>query len=338
MRKRLLKIAAGLILVIFIGGGVFYTITWYGFREEVRGAEFGVTFSMVMARQLGLEPRTVFDAILNDLGASSIRIPVYWNDIEKESGKFDFNEYDYFVQRSAEKGVKLILAVGQKLPRWPECFIPEWAVPFEEREFEEHLSKALREIVMRYRGSIAVERWQIENEPFHTFGAGCAKEKIKADIVDREIALIRSLDSRPVVLTDSGEQGFWPSALRRVEVLGISMYFENWNDILKAVPFPFGPGFYALKRKLFGAFYPEKKIIVSELQAEPWGPSLLPDFDFAFQKRLMNVDEFRRRVAYARRTGFDTFYLWGAEWWYWLSIKKNDSGIWEEAKYLFRNK
>lgn len=332
MRKRILKITAGFVLVIFIGGGVFYLITWYGFRKGVGGVEFGVTFSTVMARQLGLEPRGVFDAIVDDLGASRVRIPVYWNDVEPEEGKFEFGDYDYFIKKAEGAGAKLIIAVGRKLPRWPECYEPGWAQSQKSKVKGQKLTKYIETVVERYKVSPAIEMWQVENEPFHVYGADCASGKISSEFVDLEIALIRGLDNHPVMLTDSGEQGFWSSSLSRADVLGISMYYQVWNDILHVVRFPLGPGFYALKAKLFSFFYPDKKIIVSELQAEPWGPSLLPGYDIALQKELMNIAQFKNNIFYARRTGFDTFYLWGTEWWYWLKEKQNDSSLWEEAK------
>ena len=31
------------------------------------------------------------------------------------------------IEQAAIRNVKVILAVGQKLPRWPECYIPGWA-------------------------------------------------------------------------------------------------------------------------------------------------------------------------------------------------------------------
>ncbi len=336
MRKKILKIIADVLALVLFGAAIFYLITWYGFRTEREGIQFGVTFSTVMARQLGLEPRKVFDAIVDDLGVKKIRLPVYWSDIEKEPGNFDFGDYDYFIKKSEIRGAKITLAIGRKLPRWPECFIPEWAVFLEEREFEEYLSKALREIITRYRGNTAVERWQIENEPFHTFGAGCANQQISADTVDKEIALVRSLDNRPVMLTDSGEQGIWSSSLKRVDLVGISMYYQVWNDLFRVVYFPFGPGFYKLKAELFSRLYPGKKIIVSELQAEAWGPDLLPGYNPEFQKGLFDAARFREIIRRALRAGFDENYLWGAEWWFWLKEIQKDSSLWEEAKKLFR--
>lgn len=75
--------------------------------------------------------------------------------------------------------------------------------------------------------------------------------------------------------------------------------------------------------------------MVTELQVEPWGPSLLPGYSGEFQKKLMNAEQFRKNISYARRTGFGTFYLWGAEWWYWLKEKQSEPSLWEEAKKIF---
>lgn len=312
----------------------FFLVTWYGVSER-GSARYGVTFSTVMARELGLDSRETFDAIVDDLGARLIRLPVYWSDIERESGVFDFSEYDYFFARAEEKGVKLIPVVGRKLPRWPECHIPEWSKSLSASEFQKRVEAEIREVVARYASSPAVIRWQIENEPFHIYGAGCADKKISASDIDAEIALVRSLDSRPIMLTDSGEQGIWATSLSRAEYLGISMYYQVWNDTLKVVRFPFGPGFYRIKAWFVNLFYPDGKIIVSELQAEPWGPVLLPHFDLEFQLRLMNEKRFREVIRRARLAGFEENILWGAEWWFWLKKTENRPGMWEEAKKVF---
>lgn len=312
----------------------FFLVTWYGVPER-GNVKYGVTFSTVMARELGLDPRETYDAILDDLKTRLIRLPVYWNDIEKEDGVFDFSEYDYFFARAEEKEAKLIPVVGRKLPRWPECHIPEWSKSLSREEFQKRVEAEIRAVVSRYAASPAVIRWQIENEPFHIYGAGCADKKISASDIDAEIALVRSLDSRPIMLTDSGEQGIWATSLSRAEYLGISTYYQVWNDTLKVVRFPFGPGFYRMKAWLVNLFYSDGTIIVSELQAEPWGPVLLPHFDLEFQLRLMNEKRFREVIRRSRLAGFEENILWGAEWWYWLKKTQNNASMWEEAKKVF---
>jgi len=49
----------------------------------------------------------------------------------------------------------------------------------------------------------------------------------------------------------------------------------------------------------------------------------------------MNPEQFKKMVGFASGTGFDEFYLWGTEWWYWMKEKHNDPRIWDIAKILF---
>lgn len=322
--------------IIIILAGIYFYIAEGSFLKEREDISFGVTFSTIMTRQLDLEPKAVFGAIADDLHVKKIRIPVYWNDVESEKGKFDFSEYDYFVKKSEDKGIKLILAVGRKLPRWPECFRPEWSKNLPENEFENAVDNQIKIIVERYANSSSVVMWQIENEPFHVFGAECAEGKIKTEYVDREIELVRLFDpNRPIMLTDAGKAGAWWTTLRRVDTLGVTMYYQVWNPRRGVVWSTFGPGLFWVKRKILEPFFPGKKMIVAELQAEPYGPTLLPDYGLDLQKRLMNVDRFRETIRRARKAGFPENYLWGAEWWYWLKEKQNDASMWEEARTLF---
>ena len=49
----------------------------------------------------------------------------------------------------------------------------------------------------------------------------------------------------------------------------------------------------------------------------------------------MDLERFQKNIKFAKKTGLDEFYLWGAEWWYWLKTKHDKPEIWEEAKKLF---
>jgi len=48
----------------------------------------------------------------------------------------------------------------------------------------------------------------------------------------------------------------------------------------------------------------------------------------------MNPEKFADILEYARGTRYDTQYLWGAEWWYWLHLQ-GESDMWEMGKELF---
>ena len=95
------------------------------------------------------------------------------------------------------------------------------------------------------------------------------------------------------------------------------------------------PSYYWLKAKIIEKLL-KKKVICVELQVEPWGPNkLIYDSSLEEQNKTMNLDKFKKNIKYAERTGFDEFYLWGDEWWYWMKVKHNNSEIWDEAKKLF---
>jgi len=46
----------------------------------------------------------------------------------------------------------------------------------------------------------------------------------------------------------------------------------------------------------------------------------------------MTLVQFQQNIKFAQNTGFDTFYLWGSEWWYWMRQIHNRPEFWEEAK------
>jgi hypothetical protein len=113
------------------------------------------------------------------------------------------------------------------------------------------------------------------------------------------------------------------------------MYRKVWFHQLQAYVFyPFPPTFYARKAWVIEKLF-NKKVINVELQAEPWGPQLLYDSPLPEQEKTMNLEQFRKNVEFAKETGFDKFYLWGAEWWYWMKEKQELPEIWDEARKLF---
>src|SRR3989344_8848643 len=87
---------------------------------------WGVDFSCLYAKQLGLDYKEALNAIVNDLKVKEFRLSAHWSEIEKIEGNYDFSELDYQVEAIGNSGGRIILAVGKRLPRWPECHIPDW--------------------------------------------------------------------------------------------------------------------------------------------------------------------------------------------------------------------
>ena len=289
---------------------------------------WGVVFSKPFTISLGLDWKETYLAILSDLGVKYMRLPVYWPDIEPQENNYTFDDYDWMVKEAEKRGTKLVLVIGRKVPRWPECFIPFWV------KENSDLLNYLEAVVNRYKNSPALYLWQVENEPFLSYGQ-CPP--LDVNLLEQEINLVRSLDSKhKILITDSGELSSWLSAAKQGDVFGTTMYRIVWDKSLGYISYFFIPHqFYWLKANFARIFYPQKPIIVSELQAEPWGPGLIYDLSVETQMQSMDLKQFNKNIEFAKKVGFSEVYLWGTEWWYWLKVKHNDPSFWEFAKKIF---
>lgn len=298
-------------------------------NRPVENQTLGVTFSTVYARQLGLDPRETFTALLDEVGVRRFRIPVYWSDVQPSEGEYRFDDIDWMMGEAAARGAEVTLAVGYKVPRWPECYIPDWAetggYPFD----REKLLAYLKTVVERYRESPALVRWQVENEPYLAYGICPESEEVE---VAREVELVRSLDDRPVVMTVSGELQRWGPTADQADTLGFSLYRVTWNRLIGYFRYPLPPEFYRLRAWLVGSA--ADAVIISELQAEPWFPESIQNRAPSEWAAEFTAEDLRDNLEYAAQTGVEQVDLWGAEWWYFLS-KNGEPGLWEEAKRMF---
>ena len=327
-RHQLFRISFGLLLVIY-----FLFVTIYGFlfigpapqSTKVEDATWGVNFSHRQAEALGLNWQETFLALADDLGAQYWRIPVYWDELEKTKDEYDFTKWDWQIAELEKRDAKVILAIGVKLPRWPECHLPDWVKDANRATHEQQLFQYLREVVARYRDSEAVLMWQVENEPFlYPFGE-CPRPD--GELLDKEIQLVKVLDKKntlgvqhPIMITDSGELSVWLPAGKRADVFGSTLYRIVHDPRIGFLEYTFfTPTFHARKEVFLHWFYPNLEVQVIELQAEPWVTSLpLSLENLEEQNKTLSPEQFDKNIQFALATGTKTFYLWGAEWWYWL--------------------
>ena len=313
---------------------VFVLFLFVGVAPQAESITWGVNFSQKHAINLGLDWKETYLALLDDLTIKHVKIAVHWDFIEGEGPGLFFDDVDWQVREAEKRNVQLLLVIGMKTPRWPECHIPQWVKDLGEKDHKIAMLAMLTGVVSRYKDSPALWGWQVENEPFFPFGE-CAF--VHWDFLKKEVDLVRSLDpTHPVVVSESGEGSFWTGAATYGDVVGITLYQKAWVSQLGiAVDYPFPPVFYWRKAQLINTFF-DKNTIGVELQAEPWGPTLLYDLSLEEQEKTMNPALFKDNIAFAKATGLDTFYLWGGEWWFWLKDKHDNSLIWEEAKKVFQ--
>ncbi len=296
------------------------------------GIKLGVTFSLNYAKELEIDWKKAYLETLDDLGVKYVRLPIYWNAISPMEGIFDFSEFDFMIQEAEKRDVKIIAVVGRRQPRWPECHVPLWAMSRSESIQRMHILKSIEETVNRYKKSPAIYAWQVDNEPFFSIFGVCPDPDM--GFYKKQLELVRSLDARPIIITDSGELSTWIRTSALADILGISMYRTTWNEYFGYFNYPINPSMYWKK---FLAISPlVERVIVTELQAEPWFPDDFLDTPLSEQYKSMNEDILRENVRFASKTGFSEIYLWGVEWWYWLKSEKEEQGMWNTAKEIFR--
>ncbi len=325
------------ILFAFIGFLVILTAIIFALTRQPVPASitYGMSFNTLYARELGLNWQETYDAILHELGVRHLRLAAHWPMIEPASDQYNFTELDYQIRQAEAVGAEVILAVGRRLPRWPECHIPTWAANLSQDLRNEAQLSYMTEVVNRYKNSSAVKYWQIENEPFLSAFAYEHCGELDTAFLDREISLVRDLDSsRPIIVTDSGNLGTWSGAYQRGDIFGTSVYVHFWNPELGQFRTFLPPWAYRLKESLMAIRYGQKETFLIELSAEPWLVEPITDVPIKVQFTRMDLEKFSDILAYAEQTRFSRQYLWGAEWWYWLE-QKGEPEFWEKGKTLF---
>jgi len=309
--------------------------SWYLFKKDYATdyPNWGITYSARYATELGLDSKETYLAILNDLHVQSVRLPVYWSEVEKEDGDYDFSSIDWQIIEAAKRNVKVILVVGYRVPRWPECFAPAWAKDLPLDEFDAAMQNIITETVRHFRVYDNVIVWQVHNEPFLKSFGEC--RELTPEQVQGHVELVHKLDYRPVMLTESGELSTWIESSQLADMIGTSLYRTVWNKYIGYWRYPIPPAFYRLHADWVMKRYGVKKVIISELQAEPWPPGksiLATSLDEQFKS--FDLHKLKHNADYARRTGISDIYFWGVEWWYWLKGQGHPE-FWEYMKKVF---
>jgi hypothetical protein len=315
----------------------------------------GTTFSQLQCHYLELDYQDTFQDVLS-LGFDVIRLAAYWNEIESEKGKYNFQVLDYLLKEADKKGVQIILAVGMKTPRWPEFHIPDWVEkecnltqtkgPLDDdTKLQEYVFRFTQQVVRHTRDYKCITYYQVENE-----GLGrvviAGNRYISPEFLSQEIELVKSLKREDQRIFLSNAIDLWPPnstedtqlVERSIELgadaIGINVYTKV----------PVRAGAYLQPTKLYwnklqdwNLLFTENSIEgwIAESQAEPWEhgnhihihrqdcPSSNPKLAIELASKLTSL-------------GYDRVLLWGCEHWYWH--KKQGNLAWWEAMQSYIQK
>ena len=244
-------------------------------------------------------------------------MPSFNKVIEKTKGQYDWNDLDWMMNSAAKRNAKVVLVVGHKTPRWPECHFPGWIDASSHSIHQSDLLNFIKVAVTRYKNHPALEVWQVENEPFLSFG-NC--KPISAQYLKDEVALVKKIDpSHPAMVTDSGELSLWRRTTKQADLFGTTLYRVVWSKMFGYLNYDWFLPPLAYTAKLWLNGRDMNSAYITELQAEPWIPDkALADTTLAEQFKSMNLERLKKNIIFAEKTGMPRAYLWGAEWWLWL--------------------
>lgn len=311
------RLAGGLLclFLLLIVANIFYEKT----QPIATNFQWGVSFSPEYATELGLDWKATYAEILQTLAIKRLRLNSYWRQIETEPGKYNFDTLDYLIDQATDHQATVLLVIGSKQPHWPECFSPQWARQLSLEQRQERTLDFIQVVLNRYKDNPTIWAWQVENEPLFNYGAFC--DPLDVDFLTKEVGLVRTLDpTRPIVVTDSGELGFWKTAMQSSDIFGTTLYRTVHNPIFGYFSWPLPPAVYQMKSFITRSLFANtnKRTIIAELQTEPWLSQKIISVPVNKQGQIFSVADLASNLAYAKRTRFDEAYLWGVEWWYFM--------------------
>jgi hypothetical protein len=324
-------------ILALISLSLAFLVYLYFLFEPTKDPGWGLSFSRTHAEYLGYDWKEMYLDMLNELGPKKLRLISYWELMEKENDLWYFQDIEEMLLETQKRNIDVVLTVGHKVPRWPECHHPAWYNLLTDEEKKSEQLEMVEMAVNRFKKYDSIKYWQVENEPLFGFGYECPEAD--KQLLAQEIDLVRSLDQRPIILADSGELGRWvPTASFKPDIFGTTMYRTVHNPKVGYFRYPIPPIFFKVKAGLTELLTGVDRFVGVELQAEPWFADDISRTDLKVQFELMNSKILVENVQYARKTGLEDHYLWGVEWWYWLAKKHNDWSMWNTAKDLFFGK
>ena len=328
MRMSLLGIFIGLLALTY--GGLW----WYG--RSIHPIQYGISFSSQHAAWLLSDWKSMYREMMSELKPKFVRLSADWDEVEKTEGVYDFTPVDFMMDEARKHGANVLLTVGQKTPRWPECHTPGWVVEKTDSEYVKSLYAYVEAVVERYKDHPSLEYWQVENEPYIMFNFG-ACPKFQSGAIEKEFEIVRSHDTKhQILVTDSGELSVWYPAAKKADLFGTTMYRIVTTAKNRMLTYDWLPmGWYRARAKMLGLT--SDRFFVSELQAEPWiGSGNVTSTPVEDQFKTMSVDRMKKNLEEAKHTGASRAYLWGVEWWYWMKHEKGDSSFVDLAKEYLR--
>ena len=133
-----------LLMFLFI---IFFN---YDYGKD-KSQEIGITFSKSYAQQLDLNWQEAYLSLLDDLQIKNVRLVAQWNEVEPTFLEYDFVDLDWQIKEAKKRGVEVVLAIGRRTPRWPECHDPLWLENLDVKKVEQEQLRMVEDVVEHFK-------------------------------------------------------------------------------------------------------------------------------------------------------------------------------------------
>jgi hypothetical protein len=298
----------------------------------IKNPDYGVSFSIKQARNLGVDWKQNYLALLDDLHFKRLRLMSYWDESEATRGELNFADLDWQMNEAAKRGVRVSLAAGLRQPRWPECHQPKWAAKLSGNAWKQALYAYMEIVTKRYKDNPALDSWQLENEGVNNWFGTC--DPPDRDRLVEEFNLMKQWDpNHPVMMSLSDQHGL-PINPPVPDAYGFSVYRVIWNDKVPPngyIYYPTPIWYHRLRAAVIGVMQ-HRPTFIHELQMEPWAQENFKDISIGEQNKSMSIQQIPKSFMFARQLGMKEIYLWGGEWWYWRKVSLHDPSVWETIR------
>lgn len=327
-----------IVLIVVVSVGSMYGIAqWYIHSEQGKPLQQGVSFIPDYAQSLGVDPKATMDGLLG-IGVKQFRLVSYWSDMEQQPGQYDFSQLDWQFQKAEAAHAKVILTVGLRQPRWPECHAPNWVnINQPDSQWQPQLESFMKAVINRYKDSPSLQSYQLENEYFLK-GFGICTNFDRQRLIS-EYNLVKQTDpGHPIVVGRSNNAIGLPLGQPQPDEFSISVYKRVWDAGVthRYIEYPYPAWYYGFLAGL-QKIVTGKDMMIGELQAEAWPPQgqTIQETSLAEQNKSLNAERLADRFQYGRATGMRSMDLWGAEYWYYRKVNLHDPSLWNVAKQEF---
>lgn len=254
---------------------------------QISSSQLGINIHLAGIRHFGLDEKKTVATLLS-LPYQHVRIPIPFDEIAAQKGRWDFSKRDWLIEEASKKGKTIHLQFGAKTIGWPEVWLPQWltdAHPYihkahacidHNKEVQTFLLEALEKSAERYLRLPNVISIQVENEAFCKRLSVSNYRYISFPFHKRELEVIRQYNTNNCLILQNLPLNHpldlaqaLPYVLRESDIIGLNIYnqhipygpYQKTNNIFLSTVMRFLKPVVSLK---------QKQIYITELQSTAW--------------------------------------------------------------------